>query len=177
MFFVENPLRILFVGVVVEAVLAMVLLRTGRGKLLWAMIGVACLFGVLLAVERLVVTDREAVERTLDNAVNAARRNDISGLLACIDPSAERPRRLSTWVLNTYEVEEGHIMDVQITVNHLTSPPTARAAFSAVGRARARDRRNELPYRGTAQRVNVSLQKTGDRWLVTDYELPGLDIR
>jgi hypothetical protein len=173
-FFVENPLRILFIGVVVEAVLGMMLLRTGRGMLLWAMLGAACLFGLWLGVERLVVTDREAVERTLDDAVKAARKNDINGLLACIAPSAKRARDLSIWVLNCYEVEEGHMISVEIKVNRLTSPPTAKATFTAVGRARARDRRNELPYRGSAQQVIVDLRKMGDRWLVTDYDLPNL---
>jgi hypothetical protein len=174
-FFVENPLRILFIGVVVEAVLAMLLLRTGRGILLWAILGVACLFGAWLAVERLVVTDREAVEQTLDDAVKAVRRNDLGGLLNCIAPSANAPRELSNWVMGRFEVGEGHIGELEIKVNRLTSPPTAKATFLAIGRGR--DRRNECPYQGFGHRVTVELRLMGDRWLVTGYDLPDTPTR
>ena len=59
--FLESPWPILLIGIAVEAVLAVMLLRTGQGRLLWAMLGMAAVVLLGLAVERLVVTDREAV--------------------------------------------------------------------------------------------------------------------
>jgi hypothetical protein len=167
--FLESPWPILFIGIAVEAVLGMALMQTGRGKYLVAMIGVAVIVVIGLVVERLVVTDREAVRLTLDAAVAAVRKNDLNGLLDCIEPSAKEPRELSRWVLSRCEVQEGHISDLQITVNRLTSPPTAEAKFLAVGRGR--DRMGEFPYQGFAQRVVVQLRLQGDRWLVTGYKL------
>jgi hypothetical protein len=104
--FVESPWPILFIGIAIEAVLAFLLLRTGLGKYLIAMIGVALLVVAGLIVERLVVTDREAVEQTLDTAVAAARRNDLEGALNCISPSAQEPRRLTAMVFGWVHFEE-----------------------------------------------------------------------
>jgi hypothetical protein len=167
--FLESPWPILFIGIAVEAVLGMMLMQSGRGKYLVAMIGMAVVVVVGLIVERLVVTDREAVRQTLDAAVAAVRKNDVNGLLDCISPSAKKPRDESRWLLSLVDVEEGHISDLDIKVNRLTSPPTAQAKFLAVGRGR--DRTGEFPYQGFAQRVDVQLQLQGDRWLVTGYKL------
>ena len=59
---IEDPTPILVVGILIEAVLAIALLRTGRGVLLWAMLAVAGLTGLGLLLERWVVTERERVE-------------------------------------------------------------------------------------------------------------------
>jgi hypothetical protein len=167
--FLESPWPILFIGIAVEAVLGMMLMQSGRGKYLVAMIGAAVVVLIGLVVERLVVTDREAVEQTLDAAVVAVRNNNLNGLLDCIDPKAQEPRDLSRWVLNRCEVQEGHISDLQITVNRLTNPPRAEAKFLAVGKGR--DRMGEFPHEAFAQRVVVQLQLQGNRWLVTGYKL------
>jgi hypothetical protein len=172
--FVESPWPILFIGIAVEAVLGMTLLQTGRGKYLNAMIGVAAAVVVGLVVERFVVTDREAVRNTLDAAVVAVRKGDLHGLLECIAPSAQGPRKMSRHVLDRYEVEEGKISDLEIAINRQTSPPTATATFLAVGRGK--DRAGEFPYQGFVQQVTVELQLQDGRWLVTGYKLPNLPI-
>jgi len=171
--FLESPWPILFLGIAVEAVLGMMLFQTGRGRLLWAMIGTAALVVVGLIVERFVVTPREAVEDVLDAAVVAVNRNDLDGLLACIAPSAKEPRDFSRWVLERVEVQEGRIREVEIKVNPLTSPPSADAKFLAIGRGN--DRKGEFPAQSFAQHVKVKLRLEGGRWLVVGYEL--LDLR
>jgi len=171
--FFESPWPILFIGIVVEAVLAFLLLRTGRGKFLIAMIGVAAFVVVGLVVERLVVTDRKAIMQTLDAAVAAVTKNDLNGVLDCISPSAQEPRDFARWALDCVEIQEGHINDLEITLNRLTSPPTAEAKFLAVGRGK--DRVGEFPLQSVAQRVVLQLQLQGDRWLVTSYKV--LDLQ
>jgi len=167
--FVESPWPILFIGIAIEAVLAFLLLQTGRGKFLIAMIGVAALVGVGLIVEHFVITDRKAVTQTLDAAVAAVKKNDINGVLDCISPSAQEARDKSRWLLGLVDVQEGHISDLEIKVNRLTSPPSADAKFLAVGRGK--DRKGEWPYQGFAQRVTLTLRLEGGRWLVTGYDL------
>ena len=171
--FVESPWPILFVGIAVEAVLAFLLLQTGRGKFLIAMIAVAALVGVGLIVEHFVITDRKAVMQTLDAGVAAARNNDLGGVLDCISPSAQEPRNYVRLVLGRFEVREGHISDVKIDVNRLTSSPTAEASFLAVGKGR--DRKGEMLYEGFVQRVTVKLRLEGGRWLVTGCEFPNTE--
>ena len=79
MIFVESPWPILFIGIAIEAVLALLLLRTGLGKYLIAMIGVAVVVAAGLVVEHFVITDRKAVAQTLDAAVAAVRTNNLQG--------------------------------------------------------------------------------------------------
>ena len=173
--FVESPWPILFIGIAVEAVLAFLLLQTGRGKFLIAMIGVAAFVVAGLIVEQFVVTDRKAVTQTLDAAVAAVRRNDLNGVLDCISPSAKEPRSLTRWVLGRVEVREAHISDLEIKVNRLTSPPTAEAKFLAVGRGRRPQGRMALP--GLRPARDVQLRLEGGRWLVTGYEFARTSIR
>jgi hypothetical protein len=167
--FVESPWPILFIGIAVEAVLAFLLLQTGRGKFLIAMLGVAALVVVGLVVERLVVTDREAVENTLDAAVAAVKRNDLDGALACLSSSAKEARVFTRWVFGRVEFQEAHISELEVKVNRLTSPPSADAKFLAVGKGK--DRKGEWLYQGFAQRVTLQLRLQGDRWLVTGYKI------
>ena len=113
-FLVEGPWTILFIGIAVEAILGLALMQTGRGKYFIAMIGMAVVVVIALVVERLVVTDREAVEQTLDAAVAAARKNDVNGVLDCISPSAKEAREYVRWIFGRFEVQEGHISDLEI---------------------------------------------------------------
>jgi hypothetical protein len=173
--FVESPWPILLIGIVIEAVLGFLLLQTGRGKLLVAMIVVAVLTGVGLVVEHFVITDRKAVAQTLDAAVAAVRKNDLNGALACVTPTATEARNFTSWVFGRVEFQEAHISELKVEVNRLTSPPTADAKFLAVGRGK--DRKGEWPYQGFAQRVSLKLRLENGRWLVTGYTIEDFDKR
>jgi len=168
-FLLESPWPVLFVGIAVEAALAVALLRTGQGRLLWAMLAAAALTLTGFGIERLVVTDREAVTNTLDAAAEAVEDDDIERLLDCIDPSAQRPRSDARWVLSRFDVEKAIIRNLKIDINRLTSPPTANAHFQAIGNGR--DRKGEIPYRTYGERVIVKLRLEGGRWLVTGYSI------
>jgi hypothetical protein len=172
MIFVESPWPILLVGIVAETTLAILLLRTGQGKWLWAILGVGLLVLLGLLVERLVVTEREAVQRTLDAAVAAVEASDLGRLLECVSPAAERTRSDARWMLNRVEVRTARIRDVEITINRLTSPPTAKAKFRAIGTGR--DRMGQFPYETFVQPVTVDLRKEGDRWLIGSYQVQDL---
>ena len=173
--FLESPWPILLIGIAVEAVLAVMLLRTGQGRLLWAMLGVGAVVLVGLVVERLVVTDREAVENTLDACVAAVKANDINRLSECISPTAPQVRAEARFVLGRVEVQKAAITDLEITINRLTSPPTAKAKFRAIGAGR--DRKGEFPYQGFAEFITVELRLEGDRWLVSGYQPENRDLR
>lgn len=166
--FLESPWPILLIGVIVEAVLGLMLLKTQQGRLLLAMIAVAGIVAGGLVVERLVVTEREEVEQTLYDAVAAVKRGNVDGLLGCISPSATMARGQARFVMQRYEVEDAWIRELEITVNRLTSPPSAKAKFMAIGKGR--DRQNAFPYKAFGDRVTVDLRREGDRWLVVGYD-------
>jgi hypothetical protein len=165
--FIESPWPILLIGIAVEAVLAILLLRTGQGRLLFAMLGVGLLVVLGLLVEHFVVTDRKAIINTLDAAAAAVENNNAHGLLDCISPSADPIRSQSRRVLDRFEFRMARIHDLQIVINRLTSPPTAKVTFRAVGSGR--DRKGEIPYQGFAETVTVTLRQEQGRWVVADY--------
>jgi hypothetical protein len=163
----ENPLRIIFIGVIVEVILGIVLLRTGRGALLWAMIGVFALTGIAVVVERLVVTEKERVEMTLDGITSALEANDLNRVLGFIAPTAVQTRNRAAWALGRIEVQSARIYRLEITINRLTTPMTARASF--FGHISYRDRQGEIPYSNYGSRFVVDLRKQGDAWVVTGH--------
>jgi hypothetical protein len=175
MILLESPWPILLIGIAVEAVLAVALLRTGQGKVLWAMLGVGALVLTGLLIERLVVTEREAVEHTLDAAIDAVEANDINRLLECISPKAEPIRAAARMVLGRVEVRMARMTGLEITINRLTNPHTAKAKFRAIGSGR--DRKGELPSQGFSEVVTVELRPEGGRWLVFDYKPENPNLR
>ena len=91
----ESPWTVILFGIAAEAVLGIILARTGRGVLIWAMAGVLLLVLALVGLEWLVVTDRERIEATLESAAASVAANDPDGVLETIDGSATEARRRS----------------------------------------------------------------------------------
>jgi hypothetical protein len=173
-FLLESPWPILLIGIAVEAVLAIQLLRTGQGRILGWMLGTGVLLLMGLVVERLIVTERESVENTIDAAVAAAQRNDLNGLLACVSPKAPKTQADSRWVLGTYQFRHARISNLEITLNRLTSPPTAKAKFLAYG---AGQHRQTTYIQGNFARwVTVNLRKENGRWMLADYTVEDLPM-
>jgi hypothetical protein len=167
MFLFENPWWIIFFGIVAAAVLGVILFRTGRGAVLWALLGVVAITLLGVLVERLVVTERERVEMTLDGITAALEANDLNGVLAYVSPDAAKTRRRAAWALGRIKVQSARISNLDITINRLTNPPTAKAAF--YGYLYYRDRQGEIPYNSCGSRVVVDLRKEGNLWLVTGH--------
>ncbi len=86
--------------------------------------------------------------------------------------SRRRPssiRSESRRALDRFEFRLARIHDLEIVINRLTSPPTAKVTFRAVGSGR--DRRGEIPYQGFAETVTVTLRQEHGRWLAADYSV------
>jgi hypothetical protein len=171
-FLFESPWPILLIGIIVEAAMALTLLRTGQGKWMWAMAGVGVLMVGGLLAEHFVVTDRKLITQTLDRATAAVRTNDSAGLLDCISPDAQKIRSDSRRLFARFVFRNAHIYGLDIKINRHTSPPSSRVHFLAFGEAE--DRQGMIPYRGYSRGVDVDLQWEHDRWLVTDYSVEGL---
>lgn len=165
---VESPWPALMLGLIVEIVLALVLVRTARRGVLVAMIGVLVLTAGLLLVERIVVTDREAVENALADISASLESNDVPAVMAAIAVDCPRRGEVQS-TLPRFVIREAHIGgDLEVRFNALLSPPTAVAYFT--GRVAARDKRGEVPYEQMIRKFKVTLRKQGDRWLVIDYD-------
>lgn len=166
----ENPVAIVVGGVIVELVLAIALLRSGRGLFLVLMVAAGLLGLGLLAIERLVVTDSEAVRATLDQTAAALVTNDPERVLAFVDPAAKDVRQRAKAILPHFVFEEAHIAgDVELTFHPQTSPPSVTAQCRAYFRAHERQG-STYGHDQALERLRVELHKVDGRWLITDAE-------
>jgi hypothetical protein len=152
---VEDPAPILVAVVLIEAVLAIALVKTGRGVLLWAIAGVALLGTCLLALEWFVVTDKETVEDTLTKAARALEANDPLAVSACIDPQSLMRQEVAQ-EMTRLTISKASWNRLDVKFNRYTNPPTAVADF--MGYINAKDRRGEVPYENFSGRITVHLR-------------------
>ncbi len=165
---VEDPTPTLVGILLVEAVLTLALVKTGRGILFAAIAGVALLGAGLLALEWIVVTDKESVEDTLTAAAHALEANDPQAVIRFIDPASPMRSRVAQ-EMSRVTINKASFSRLDVTFNRRVTPPTAEADF--MGFINGRDRRGELPYENFAGRFVVHLRREGDAWLMTDYEM------
>jgi hypothetical protein len=166
-YLLEDPTLFIFLGIAIEAVFGILLFRTGRGVLLWIMLGVllVCLTGII--GQRFIITERKRVIQTLDGIVTALEANDLNGVLSYLEPEAAHSRDRARWALGRVEVTSASYRKVDVKINNLTSPPTAQVSF--FGLIGHRDRKGELPYNNYASNFTINLRKHGDRWLVEEH--------
>jgi hypothetical protein len=165
--FIESPWPSLAIGFALEVILAIALVRTGRTAIIAAMVVVLAATIGLLALERVVVTEREEVEDTLDAVAAALESNDVPAVLAAFSPNCPRLGEVKS-ALSRFTVREARIGgDLEVRINRLTSPPSAATYFT--GRIDGKDSRGEFPYEHMIRKFKVTLERRGDKWLIADY--------
>ncbi len=165
--FLENPYPLLVVGVLVEAFLIALIYALQKKVLIVPIVVVLVLVlgGVLL--ERFVVTPREEVESTIDQIAAALRANDTPAVLRHLSSTARESRRRAEWALDRVQINGVKVSGLEITINSLRSPPSAKAAFFGV--IKIDDRKKEFPYPTYASKFEIDLRKEGARWMVTGH--------
>ena len=167
--FVESWVPIVSLGSIAEAMLATILVSTRQAWALWAMIGVLVLVFAGVGLERLVVTDVERVETALDGVEDALKANDLTRLLEeYVSPDAKKTQRRAINAMGQVEITSAEISNLTVTINRLTSRPTAQAEFLGSVRYEPRDP-ERIPYKYYSARFSVELRLENDRWVVTDH--------
>jgi hypothetical protein len=167
--FLESPWPAVVVGIVVETMLAIALLRTGRGVILWAMLAVAALVGAAVAVEHFTVTDRKLVGQTVYGAAAAVESNDFNRLMTFVAPRAVEIRGEAQRVLAEIKFSKVSVRNLEVVVNRLTSPPSAKATFNVF--VSGADRRGEFGELSRPAKVALSLDLIDGRWLITAHDV------
>ena len=165
----EDPTMLIAAGVLIEALLAVALVKSGRGSLVAVMLGVLLLVALGVVVEQAVVTERERVEAVLDTASAALVAGNVEGVLGTIDPAAAELRSYVRSVMSQARITDVKLHDLVITVNDHTAPPTARADF--MGRVKGTFR-GEAPAGGEGlalRRLRVELRRDPEGWFITEY--------
>lgn len=165
----EDPTLVIVAIVVTQAILGAFFLATVKKAFLWAMAGLLVPLAGVLVADYLVVTDREAIESTIRNGVEALEANDLDRVLTFLSPTAVKTRERATWALGIVKFSNIRISDLKIQINRLTQPPTAEVRFFAVFRYEFKEPTPEAIYDVYAARFKVLFEKVDDRWLLTDH--------
>lgn len=162
--FTENPLPLVLIGVIIEALLVVVLMRTGRRSVLWGMVLLAVGVAGAVVLERSIVTPREEVKLALEEMRVLVEADDRPGLLKRIDANpgvAELRNRIQSDLahvtVDTAKITE--LKDEDIKVN----PAADEAKVGFIG---------SVDVSGAARghivlRFDVNLKKRDGVWLVT----------
>jgi len=166
----EDPTTVIVAGVLIEGLLAVALVKSGRGLLALPMLLVALVMGLVVLVERLVVTDREQIEEVLDGVTAALMANDLEGVLRHIDPAAAGMRAQVRAAVSEARITDARIYDLQVEVDHHARPPVAQADFT--GRVKG-NYRGQGPAAGEGmllRRFTVDFHLVDGHWRMTGYE-------
>jgi len=163
----EDGILILTVATVIELLLAVALFQTGRGAVLFAMLGVLAIGTGMMVVEGLVVTDREAVVSLLETSAQAAEDGDIATVVAAVDPKASQIRDELRQMLDRFEVKDINLGDMEVTIDRRANPRRAQATLRVF--VAARDLADASPYQSLVVRLAVELEFNGEKWQVVGY--------
>jgi hypothetical protein len=166
---VEEPLWIVVGGLVVSAILVFGWLQSGRTPILYAAIAAVALTGLLLTIERLVVTDREAVQRALLAMKVDAESDDVERLLRHVHSQAQHIHDDIREYHGQYRIENVRMSPRRkdIFVDSDNDPPMARAEFNVVVTGRIRATNDSQPV---ARFLIVTLYLEDRQWRVGAYE-------
>lgn len=167
----EDPTLLVVGGVIIEVLLLVSVMQTGRGALLGGMGVVALVVAAGWGLERLVVTDREGVETALYDTADALETNDIDKVLEHVAKDAREVRTRLALIIPHARIEQAKIRDLDIQLQANTDPKTARVTLRGIIHGAASD----LPYDTLMRRFAVRLRQEGEKWLITDYEELGQD--
>lgn len=166
---VEDPLPIIVAVVLIQFVLVVVLYQTGRGVVLVAMAAVLVLGLVGLAIEWVVVTDRERVSDQLQELATAVERGDVQRVLASIDPQAAPVRADAQQYMDRFEIDSARLHLLSLHINQVTNPATARVRVRIA--ASGRDLRGQSPWERFVRTIELELREENERWVIHSYRL------
>ena len=164
----ENPLPILFGGLALAVVLWLALASQNR-RMAAICAGLTLLvMGVMLLIERRVVTDVEKVRIRIDVIARDLATNDVKIIQTHIAPDAEDIKRQARASMGLVDIDKVVIATkAKVDINPLTSPPSAIAKFVVKIEGQARG-----GFSGPFVRtLEVKFKRHDDKWLVSGYQL------
>jgi hypothetical protein len=155
---------------VVAAILGAMWAATGRREPLWGAAVLIALMPVLWIVERLVVTDREAVETTLHVIAADVKSNNRAAVMSHIYSQAPLLRQQAQGEIANYQFTECKINKIHsIEVNSESKPRSAAAEFNVY--VSGTFQVGNEPFTGDFfRRIHLDLVQEADgQWRVANY--------
>ncbi len=157
---------------VVAAILAAMWAATARREPLIAAGVVVVLIPLCFVVERLVVTDREVIEATLDVIAADVKSNNRAAILSHIDPGATGLRARAEGEIANYQFDECRVNKLHgIEIDYSQQPPSAVANFNVHVHGTFKVGSETLPPGDYFRRIEPHLRQDADgRWRVENYD-------
>jgi len=165
----EQPLIIVALGVALILALGAGWSASGRKELLYAA-GLAFVLLVAgLIVEKLIVTDREAVRATVLQIARDVEHNDRRAVIGHIHSGSPQLRRQVEAELPKYQFTELRITKIHlIDVDPKVEPKSAMVEFNVIGSGSERGG-FEMEHIAQWVRLHMLREKDG-RWNIADFE-------
>ena len=171
----EQPLTIVFVGLLVTAGLFGGLIQTGRKSLLYGTIAAVVITALLLVIERTTLTPREAVMATLHLIAEDLERNDVEAVVAHVSDGRSELQDEARLRLEQVEVVDVNIKrNLKVDVSSGKGMDVAEARFNCVLRLKPRDSRYQNfldDNRPIPQFFKVRFKLEDGEWRVRGYEM------
>jgi hypothetical protein len=168
-YLIEDPTLFIVLGIAIEAALGIALFRTGRGFLLWIMLGVLLVCSTGIIGQRFIITERKRVVQTLDGVAAALEENNVDKVFSYLTPDADFSRGEARRALSMIKIESANYSGLEIQINKLTSPMTAELKF--LGVIKIIDPKGVSPYTTYPFHFKVIMRKVGDRWLISEHSI------
>lgn len=166
----DDPLSICVGAAGVLFFLGVGWMQTGRNVFLGFMAGVVAITGGLLALERYVVTDREAVRARLYELAELVRHNKHAEFAKCFVQSRPEFSSLSSAEFPRYKFTDAHITKIhRLTADPSHQPPQVIAELNGVASGSLEG--GQIPFESIQRWVRVVFWKESDgQWRIADYE-------
>lgn len=164
-----NPFLLAFLGCVACLAAFVGWIMSGRKEALYAAAGLFIFFVALIIVERLMISDREAIRETIIHIARSVEKNDHQAVYAAIHPKAVDVLTLAQSEMPQYRFQECRITRVEETViNSTAKPKTAEVEFYVAARGSFKE--GGFAEQSIPRIVRLFLEQDSDgKWKVTNY--------
>ncbi len=165
-----NPGLLGFLGFVIGLAVFVAWIKVGKKELLYLLAAVVLIFIGLIVYERVTISDREAIEATLQRLARELQANNREAIYAAIHPASTEHLAQARSELPNYTFEECRITKIYDTKVHQDDEPkTAVVEFNVIAKGNFKHAGDVFP--GTVPRfVRLTLEQDAKgKWLVKDY--------
>jgi hypothetical protein len=170
--FLEQPLVVVVIGIVLGLAAGMAWTSTGRKEWLIALAAIVVFTITGLVIERAVVTDRESIETTLAQIARELQRNDHQAVLKHVATGATRIRQEAEAELPNYQFDECRVTKVHnIDIDDSAEPRSAIVEFNVIASGTFSHGGFEVSDQNVYRWVQLQMVHEKDgQWRVQKYE-------
>jgi len=166
-----NPFLLAFIGAVLAFAAFAVWLQSGRKEALIAAAAFVGIFLILVIVERMMISDREAITATLAQIARDLETNDRDAVYSAIHSSKPELLAQAKAELPGYTFTECRITKIQrMEIDAEAKPKTAIVGFNVIVKGNFKQGADYFSGMTIARYVTLDLEQDADgKWKIVGY--------